>query len=105
MNCRAVATTKTVVARLDRAIQYAAASRLITNVSGILGRPVKPGDDSGICDGRGAYLAAFHSLARLAISAVTGSRIADGVRENRGAGAGWVTPWRSTKIFRAAMCG
>jgi hypothetical protein len=31
--------------------------------------------------------------------------MADGVREKRGAGAGWVTPWRSTKIFRAAMCG
>jgi len=34
-----------VVARLDRAIQYAAASRSILDVSGILGRPVKPGDD------------------------------------------------------------
>jgi hypothetical protein len=40
---------KTVVARLDRAIQYAAASRLNTSFSGILGRPVKPGDDIGIC--------------------------------------------------------
>jgi len=38
---------KTVIARLDRATQYAAASRLNTTVSGILGRPVKPGDDSG----------------------------------------------------------
>jgi hypothetical protein len=28
-----------------RVIQYAAASRLIVNVSGILDRPVKPGDD------------------------------------------------------------
>jgi len=28
-----------------RAIQYAAALRLITIASGILGRPVKPGDD------------------------------------------------------------
>ena len=28
------------------------------------------------------------------ISAVSASRIADGVREKRGAGAGWVTPWR-----------
>jgi hypothetical protein len=27
-------------------IQYAAASRFITAVSGILGRPVEPGDDS-----------------------------------------------------------
>jgi hypothetical protein len=26
-------------------IQYAAASRLIAGASGILGRPVKPGDD------------------------------------------------------------
>ncbi|TYL78086.1 hypothetical protein FXB38_28890 [Bradyrhizobium cytisi] len=32
--------------RLDRGIQYAAASPYPTNVSGILGRPVKPGDDS-----------------------------------------------------------
>jgi hypothetical protein len=42
---------KTVVARLDRAIQYAAASRSIAGVSGILGRPVSPGDDSGVCSG------------------------------------------------------
>ena len=31
--------TKTVVARLDRAIQYAATSRFITDVSGILDHP------------------------------------------------------------------
>jgi hypothetical protein len=37
---KAVATIKTVVARLDRAIQYAAAPRSISNPSGILGRPV-----------------------------------------------------------------
>src|SRR5258708_35964321 len=30
---------------LDRVIQYAAASRSITIVSGILGRPAKPGDE------------------------------------------------------------
>jgi hypothetical protein len=36
-----------VIARLDRAIQYAAASRQKSAVSGILGRPVKPDDDSG----------------------------------------------------------
>src|SRR4051812_21518021 len=51
------------------------------------------------------YLPPFHSLVRLAISADAASRMADGVREKRGAGAGCVTPWRSTKIFRAAMCG
>ncbi len=51
------------------------------------------------------YLPAFHSFVNSPISAVSASRIADGVREKRGAGAGWVTPWRSTKIFRAAMCG
>src|SRR5881398_1502147 len=56
-------------------------------------------------DEKGVYYLSFHSLVRLAISAVTASRIADGVREKRGAGAGWVTPWRLTKIFRAAMCG
>ena len=39
------------------------------------------------------------------IFATSGSLIADGVRENRGAGAGWVTPWRSTNTLRAAMCG
>jgi hypothetical protein len=43
------AATKTVVARLDRAIQYAVAARLNTIASGILGRPVEPGDDSGGC--------------------------------------------------------
>jgi len=43
-NCFVVFHT-TVVARLDRTIQYAAASRLFSGVSGILGRPVKPGDD------------------------------------------------------------
>ena len=41
-------TTKIVVARLDRAIQYAAASRSTSNSSGILGRPVEPGDDGGV---------------------------------------------------------
>jgi hypothetical protein len=43
--CKDATTIKTVIARLDRAIQYAAASRSISNASGILGRPVKPGDD------------------------------------------------------------
>jgi hypothetical protein len=36
-----------VVARLDRAIQYATASRSKFILSGILGRPVKPDDDGG----------------------------------------------------------
>jgi hypothetical protein len=56
----AVAATKAVVARLGRAIQYAAASRVISDVSGILGRPVKPGDDSrvGVSD-EAPYLAGF----------------------------------------------
>ena len=46
---------KTVIARLDRAIQYAAASRLNTTVSGILGgfnrssRAMTAEDDSGVC--------------------------------------------------------
>jgi|GEM_PF-3301803 hypothetical protein len=35
-----------VVTRLDRVIQYAAALMLKCEGSGILGRPVKPGDDS-----------------------------------------------------------
>src|SRR5665213_870543 len=47
----------------------------------------------------------FHSLVRSAISALAGSRIAEGVREKRGAGAGWVTPWRVTKILRAPLGG
>jgi hypothetical protein len=37
------------------------------------------------------------------MSAFSGSRIVEGVRENRGAGAGCVTPWRLTKVFRATM--
>jgi hypothetical protein len=32
--------------RFKRGIQYAAAPRSITNVSGILDRPVEPGDDA-----------------------------------------------------------
>ena len=48
---------------------------------------------------------AFHALVTSPISAISGSRIADGVREKRGAGAGCVTPWRSTNTLRAAMCG
>jgi len=39
-------TNSAVIARLDRATQYAAAYRMNTTVSGILDRPVKPGDDS-----------------------------------------------------------
>src|SRR6202035_2123697 len=46
---KAAATIKIVVARLDRAIQYAAASRSISTASAILVPPVKPGDDSGVC--------------------------------------------------------
>jgi hypothetical protein len=42
------AVGRTVVARLDPAIQYAEASHFIPNASGILGRPVTPGDDSGV---------------------------------------------------------
>ncbi len=34
----------------------------------------------------------FHALANCEISAFSGSLIADGVREKRGAGAGCVTP-------------
>jgi hypothetical protein len=41
-----LAQSTLVVARLDRAIQYAADSRLNATASGILGRPVEPGDDS-----------------------------------------------------------
>ena len=40
----------------------------------------------------GAYRPVFHALVSSPISALTASRIADGVREKRGAGAGWVTP-------------
>jgi hypothetical protein len=42
--------SQTVIARLDRAIQYAVNFRSNSGVSGILGRPVKPGDDSGARD-------------------------------------------------------
>jgi hypothetical protein len=34
-----------VITRLDRVIQYAAAGRLRCTLSGVLGRPVKPGED------------------------------------------------------------
>ena len=62
-------------------------------------------DDGGMC-GAGVLLSyRFHAAVTSPISATSGSRIADGVRENRGAGAGWVTPCRSTNTFRAAMCG
>ncbi|MFH1342377.1 MAG: hypothetical protein ABIL01_14420 [Pseudomonadota bacterium] len=44
-------TTSAVIARLDRATQYAAASRMNTTVSGILDRPVEPGDDSFVVAG------------------------------------------------------
>jgi hypothetical protein len=42
------ATISVVIARLDRAIQYAAAFQRSSNVSGILGPPDKPGDDRGV---------------------------------------------------------
>ena len=46
------------------------------------------------CPGRrrNVYRPAFHAAVTSAIFATSGSRIADGVRENRGAGAGCVTP-------------
>ncbi|MGY4326081.1 hypothetical protein ACVWWG_000495 [Bradyrhizobium sp. LB7.2] len=43
---RLVAPNSAVMPRLDRGIQYAAASRYPTAISGILDRPVKPDDDS-----------------------------------------------------------
>ena len=51
------------------------------------------------------YRPAFHAAVTSPILAISGSLIADGVRENRGAGAGCVTPCRSTNTLRAAMCG
>src|SRR4051812_5687555 len=51
---------------------------------------------------------AFHEAQAFTASpspTVTGGRATDGVRENRGAGAGWVAPscWMNTS--RATMCG
>ncbi|QFI73391.1 hypothetical protein F8237_13885 [Bradyrhizobium betae] len=46
MELRAAPTA--VMPRLDRGIQYAAAYRFNHNRLGVLGRPVKPGDDSEI---------------------------------------------------------
>ena len=43
-------------------------------------------------DDSGYYLPAFHAAVNSPISAFSASRIAEGVRENRGAGAGCVTP-------------
>jgi len=55
----------------------------------------RPGNDGG------DYLPVFHSFVSSPdISAVSASRIAEGVAgEARRGGPGWVTPWRSTKIF------
>src|SRR4051794_4793076 len=47
----------------------------------------------------------FQAFVTAPISATSGSRTADGVREKRGAGAGCLTPWRSRKTLRATMCG
>jgi hypothetical protein len=52
---------------------------------------------------RRVYPCAFQALTIARISAMTGSRIADCVRENRGAGAGWVTPCRSTNTSLSAI--
>jgi hypothetical protein len=46
---RACRPIKLVVARLDRAIQSPRPIGSIAGVSGILGRPVEPGDDGGVC--------------------------------------------------------
>jgi hypothetical protein len=51
---------------------------------------VKPGHDERSLTRAGVYR--FHALANCEISAFSGSLIADGVREKRGAGAGCVTP-------------
>jgi hypothetical protein len=40
------ATATVVITRFKRVIQYAAASQSTATVSGILDRPVKPGDDN-----------------------------------------------------------
>jgi hypothetical protein len=44
----AAATHSTVIARLVRAIQYAAASRLLSDVSGILDPRLRGDDEKGI---------------------------------------------------------
>ena len=46
MSPNAEATFSAVMPRLDRGIQYAAASRLNHSRLGVLDRPVKPGDDT-----------------------------------------------------------
>src|SRR4051812_15221081 len=51
----------------------------------------------------GAYRPAFQAFTSVPISTTSGSRMVDGVREKRGAGAGCVTPWRSMNTPRAAM--
>src|SRR3981081_2240596 len=56
-------------------------------------------------DGRWRYLPPCHSLVNSAISAVAASRMAEGVREKRGAGAGWVTPWRGAENYRVGRGG
>ena len=70
---------------LDFLRRQAKAARYITSVctgSLVLGA-------AGLLQG---YRAACHAAVTSAISALAASRIAEGVREKRGAGAGWVTP-------------
>ena len=48
MGCKAPAAHATVMPRLGRGIQYAAARPLQHNRRGVLDRPVEPGDDTGM---------------------------------------------------------
>ncbi|MCP3396181.1 hypothetical protein [Bradyrhizobium sp. CCGB20] len=60
-----------VIARLDRAIQYAEAVVAGPRSSGVLDAPVKPGHDSGVCGGipkNPAQLSHFATLFPLALS-------------------------------------
>ncbi|PDT75937.1 hypothetical protein CO675_17585 [Bradyrhizobium sp. C9] len=50
--------------RLERGIQYAAACPLNSNASGILGRPVEPGDDA-VVDGKRNRLISLSGSRRL----------------------------------------
>jgi hypothetical protein len=88
--------------QIGRVIRMTNIPRFRTDISPVTAGTslVKPAHDE-----KQNYFCVRHSLMRLAISTVAGSRMVEGVREKRGAGAGWVAPWRLTNVFRAAMCG
>jgi hypothetical protein len=65
IGCKALATRAPVIARLDRAIQYAEAVLVEPRGRGVLDAPVKPGHDSGECGDASPNLAQLFHFATL----------------------------------------